>query len=101
MAQDTESLSSDPWLLQIALAICTFALPRNQPWSQPNRSVPPRLHYLLSCPATAALRPEQPPPTQPGDCGLLTICEIRAALLVRRTPSDVMLWVLRASPPPR
>ena len=40
MAQDTESLSSDPWLLQIALAICTFALPRNQPWSQPNRPVP-------------------------------------------------------------
>ena len=37
MAQDTESLSSNPWLLQITLVTRTFALPSNQPWRQADR----------------------------------------------------------------
>ncbi len=63
----------------------------------------PLVHYLLSCPATAALRPEPPPPpaAQPAGGGLLSSRQARAALLVRHTPTDLMLRVLRAAPPPR
>lgn len=61
----------------------------------------PLLHYLLACPATAALRPPPPAPAEPADGRLLTRREARAAHLVRHTPQEVMLRVLRAAPPPR
>ena len=61
----------------------------------------PLLHYLLSCPATAALRAPPPPPAQPAAGGLLGGREARAAHLVRHTPLEVMLRVLRAASPPR
>ena len=58
------------------------------------------LHYLLSCPATAVLRPARSPSAQPDNGGLVTRRETSAALLVRYTSVDVMLQVLRAVPPP-
>ncbi|KAG0711430.1 hypothetical protein GWK47_002290 [Chionoecetes opilio] len=61
----------------------------------------PLVHYLLSCPATAPLRPGPAPAAQPAGGGLLSGREGRAALMVRHTPRDVMLGVLRAAPPPR
>ncbi|XP_063854131.1 uncharacterized protein LOC135096523 [Scylla paramamosain] len=61
----------------------------------------PLVHYLLSCPATAALRPTPPPPAHPVGGDLLSSREARAALIVRHTPTDLMLRVLRAAPPPR
>ncbi|KAG0712078.1 hypothetical protein GWK47_019233 [Chionoecetes opilio] len=61
----------------------------------------PLVHYLLSCPATAPLRPGPAPAAQPAGGGRLSGREGRAALMVRHTPRDVMLRVLRASPPPR
>ncbi|XP_076043547.1 uncharacterized protein LOC143026662 [Oratosquilla oratoria] len=61
----------------------------------------PLLHYLLSCPATEALRPAPQTPAHPAEGSLLSSRATRAALLVRHTPMDVMLGVLRAAPPPR
>ncbi|KAG0716376.1 putative RNA-directed DNA polymerase from transposon BS [Chionoecetes opilio] len=61
----------------------------------------PLVHYLLSCPATAPLRPGPAPAAQPAGGGLLSGREGRVALMVRHTPRDVMLRVLRAAPPPR
>ncbi|KAG0695065.1 hypothetical protein GWK47_027065 [Chionoecetes opilio] len=61
----------------------------------------PLVHYLLSCPATAPLRPGPAPAAQPAGGGLLSGREGRATLMVRHTPRDVMLGVLRAAPPPR
>ncbi|XP_063887725.1 uncharacterized protein LOC135115154 [Scylla paramamosain] len=61
----------------------------------------PLVHYLLSCPATAALRPTPPPPAHPVGGDLLSSREARAALIVHHTPTDLMLRVLRAAPPPR
>ncbi|KAG0704758.1 hypothetical protein GWK47_024648 [Chionoecetes opilio] len=61
----------------------------------------PLVHYLLSCPATAPLRPGPALAAQPAGGGLLSGREGRAALMVRHTPRDVMLGVLRATPPPR
>ena len=61
----------------------------------------PLLHYLLSCLATTTIRFAQPPPAQPEGLCFLTNSEAKAALLVRQTPSDVMLQVLRGAPPPR
>ncbi|KAG0714760.1 hypothetical protein GWK47_013502 [Chionoecetes opilio] len=61
----------------------------------------PLVHYLLSCPATAPLRPGPAPAAQPAGGGLLSGREGRAALMVRHTPRDVMLGVLRATPPSR
>ncbi|KAG0719629.1 hypothetical protein GWK47_007195 [Chionoecetes opilio] len=61
----------------------------------------PLVHYLLSCPATAPLRPGPAPAAQPAGGGLLSGRKGRAALMVRHTPRDVMLGVLRATPPPR
>ncbi len=60
----------------------------------------PLVHYLLSCPANAALRPTPPPLAHPVG-GDLSSREARAALIVRHTPTDLMLRVLRAAPPPR
>ncbi|XP_045132191.1 uncharacterized protein LOC123516654 [Portunus trituberculatus] len=61
----------------------------------------PLLHYLLSCPATAALRPPPPLPIQPVAGGLLSRREARAAHFIRHTPREAMLQVLRAARPPR
>lgn len=61
----------------------------------------PLVHYLLSCPATAPLRPVPPAAAQAAGDGLLSSREARAALTVRHTPTDVLLQVLRAAPPPR
>ncbi|XP_050709221.1 uncharacterized protein LOC126994012 [Eriocheir sinensis] len=61
----------------------------------------PLVHYLLSCPATARLRPAPEPDTQPAPGGLLSSREVKAALLVQRSPPDLLLEVLRAAPPPR
>ena len=60
--------------------------------------IPPRLPAGEEC----TTHWQQPPSDQHvhHPPSLLTICEARAALLVRRTPSDVMLRVLRAAPPP-
>ena len=61
----------------------------------------PLVHYLLSCPATARLRPAPVAAAQPAGGGLLSGREMKAALLVRHTPRAVLLEVLRAAPPPR
>ncbi|XP_050724058.1 uncharacterized protein LOC127002289 [Eriocheir sinensis] len=61
----------------------------------------PLVHYLLSCPATARLRSAPEPDTQPAPGGLLSSREVKAALLVQRSPPDLLLEVLRAAPPPR
>ena len=47
LGQDTKSLSSDPWLLQITLATRTFALPSNQSWPQ---SYPPTSNFRSPVP---------------------------------------------------
>ena len=62
----------------------------------------PLVHYLLSCPATARLRPAPAAAaaTQPTGGGLLSSREMQAALLVRHTPQPLLLEVLRAAPPP-
>ncbi|MPC60427.1 hypothetical protein E2C01_054472 [Portunus trituberculatus] len=60
----------------------------------------PLLHYLLSCPATAALRPPPPLPIQPAAGGLLSRREARVAHLICHTPTEAMLQVLRAARPP-
>ena len=60
----------------------------------------PLLHYLLSCPATAALRAPPPPPAQPAASDLLGGQEARTAHLVRHTSLEVMLRVLRTASPP-
>ncbi|XP_050703623.1 uncharacterized protein LOC126989089, partial [Eriocheir sinensis] len=61
----------------------------------------PLVHYLLSCPATARLRPAPAAAAHPaGDGRPLRRCEAKAALTVRHTPSQVLLEVLRAAPPP-
>ncbi|KAG0728832.1 hypothetical protein GWK47_031658 [Chionoecetes opilio] len=59
----------------------------------------PLVHYLLSCPATAPLRPGPAPAAQPAGGGLLSGREGRAALMVRHTPRDVMLGVPASSAP--
>lgn len=61
----------------------------------------PLLHYLLYCPATASLRPLPPTATHGAVGCLLNNQEAQAALTVRHTPSQVLLGVLRATPPPR
>ena len=61
----------------------------------------PLVHYLLSCPATARLRPVPAAAAQPAACGLLSRREVKAALLVRHIPPDLLLEVLRAAPPSR
>ncbi|XP_076032418.1 uncharacterized protein LOC143020145 [Oratosquilla oratoria] len=61
----------------------------------------PLLHYLLSCPATEALQPTPQTPTHPAEGSLLSSRATNAALLVRHTPMDMMLGVLRAAPPSR
>ena len=65
------------------------------------RSRRPLVHYLLSCPATACLRPEPAPAAHPVRGALLRAREASAAQLVRRTPTNVLLEVLRTAPPPR
>ena len=60
----------------------------------------PLVHYLLSCPATERLRPPPAAVAQPAGGGLLSRRETMAALVVRHTPTDVMLEVMRAAPPP-
>ena len=61
----------------------------------------PLVHFLLSCPATARLRPLPAPAAHPAGGGLLRRREARAALTVLHTPTQVLLEVLRAAPPPR
>ncbi|XP_063885546.1 uncharacterized protein LOC135113854 [Scylla paramamosain] len=48
------------------------------------------VHYLLSCPATAALRSTPLPAAHPVGGGLLSSREVKTALL-RHTPTDLML----------
>ena len=60
----------------------------------------PLVHYLLSCPATARLRPVPAAAAQPAGGGLLSSREVKAALLVRHNPRDLLLGMLRAALPP-
>lgn len=65
-------------------------------------SRPPLVHYLLRCPATARLRETAAVGDQQAQQrGLLGQRERQAALLVRHTPRDLLLEVLRGAPPPR
>ena len=66
------------------------------------RSRRPLVHYLLRCPATARLRETAAADDQQAEeGGLLRHRERQAALLVRHTPRDLLLEVLRGAPPPR
>ncbi|KAG0712909.1 hypothetical protein GWK47_017378 [Chionoecetes opilio] len=67
------------------------------------RSTPVAHWCTTSCPAPPPplLMPGPAPAAQPAGGGLLSGRESRAALMVRHTPRDVMLRVLRATPPPR
>ena len=60
----------------------------------------PLVHYLLSCPVTGRLRPVPAAAAQPAGEVLLSSREVKAALLVRHTPRDLLLGVLRAASPP-
>ncbi|KAG0710428.1 hypothetical protein GWK47_022828 [Chionoecetes opilio] len=59
----------------------------------------PLVHYLLSCPATAPLRPGPAPAAQPAGGGLLSGLEVRAALMVRHTPRRDVGGVASNTPP--
>lgn len=59
------------------------------------------VHYLLSCPATARLRPVPAVPAQPAGGGLLSRCKVKVALMICHTPRDVLLEVLKVTPPSR
>ena len=54
----------------------------------------PLVHYLLSCPATARLRPVPAAAAHTPGGGLLRRREARAALTIRHTPTPVLLEVL-------
>lgn len=60
----------------------------------------PLMHYLFTCPATARMRPVPAATSKPAAGGLLSRREAKAALLVRHSPRDLLMQVLRAAPQP-
>ena len=58
------------------------------------------MHYLLSCPATARLRPVPAAATRLTRGDMLRRCETKAALIVHHTPTQALLEVLRVAPLP-